>query len=56
MNLKEVIKTQIEKLELHEKIDYINDLRQFIHEYSPFKNEPVDFVRWVKNDMVVAND
>lgn len=39
-----------------EKIDVINEVRSFIHEYSPFKNEPVDFVKWVKSENVVAND
>jgi ParB-like chromosome segregation protein Spo0J len=43
-------------LELHEKIICINSIRETIHSFSPFKNEPVDFVRWVKNDMVYAND
>ena len=38
------------------KIDIINDLRKFIHGFSPFKNEPVDFVKWVKNDIVIANE
>lgn len=37
-------------------VDYINQLREIIHEYSPFKNEPTDFVKWVKNEEVVAND
>ena len=34
----------------------INDLRETIHGFSPFATEPVDFVRWVKNDLVHAND
>ena len=38
------------------KIERINLLREIIHEESPFKNEPVDFVKWVKNKNVVAND
>ena len=38
------------------KVDLINELREAIHELSPFKNEPVDFVKWVVSDMVVAND
>lgn len=54
------IKKQIEKdllnLSLEEKVNYINDLREFIHQHSPFKNEPVDFVKWVVNENVVAND
>lgn len=34
----------------------INSLRRAIHEKSPFKNEPVDFVEWVANETVYAND
>jgi len=34
----------------------INRLREVIHGYSPFAAEPVDFVRWVKNDRVYSND
>lgn len=37
-------------------VEYINELRACIHEISPFKSEPVDFVRWVKNPLVHAND
>lgn len=37
-------------------VQEINDLRSIIHEFSPFKAEPVDFVRWVKNETVYAND
>lgn len=38
------------------KIEAINALRETIHHCSPFKSEPVDFVRWVKNPLVHAND
>ena len=41
---------------IKEKVDIINELRLCIHEMSPFKNEPVDFVKWVANGEVVAND
>ena len=34
----------------------INDLREVIHEKSPFKAQPVDFVRWVPAEGVTAND
>lgn len=37
-------------------VDTINDIRELVHEYSPFKSEPVDFVRWVENTEVSAND
>ena len=41
---------------LDEKVSLLNELRSILHELSPFKNEPVDFVRWVKQESVVAND
>lgn len=41
---------------LDELVLFINDIRETIHSVSPFKNEPVDYVKWVKNDEVVAND
>lgn len=37
-------------------VSAINALRERIHEKSPFRNEPVDMVRWVKSDNVRAND
>lgn len=37
-------------------IKEINALRQIIHERSPFKQEPVDFVKWIASDEVVANE
>lgn len=46
----------IQSLGVDERVDVINDLRQVIHNGSPFKTEPVDFVRWVKSDDVHAND
>jgi ParB-like chromosome segregation protein Spo0J len=56
----ENLKKQIEKLlsteNLSEKVNLINELREFIHEYSPFKNEPVDFVKWIPAENVTAND
>lgn len=39
-----------------ERIEAINEIRTFIHEVSPFKNEPVDLVLWVPADTVQAND
>lgn len=39
-----------------DQVEVINYARQLIHEASPFKDEPVDFVRWVKADFVTAND
>lgn len=54
--VKEFIDQDIATMELDEKVDTINKIREMIHLASPFKNEPVDFVRWVKNEDVVSND
>lgn len=43
-------------LPLAEKVEEINRLRAEIHKHSPFASEPVDFVRWVPNTIVHAND
>lgn len=59
MELVERIKAELEALELMplaERIEAINEIREALHLLSPFRNEPVDFVRWVKSDSVYAND
>lgn len=38
------------------KIDIINRMKVALHEISPFKDEPVDCVLWVKNENVGSND
>lgn len=56
----EKIKSNIEEsfisLNFHEQVDFLNQIREKLHELSPFSEEPVDFVRWVKCDDVVSND
>ena len=56
----ETIKSQIKELlsgkTFDETVNIINELREYLHELSPFKNEPVDLVLWVPCDKVVAND
>lgn len=54
--IKSSISDLLSDLEFNELIESINDLREFIHQLSPFKNEPVDFVKWVVNSNVVSND
>lgn len=39
-----------------DKIGFLNDIRLFLHELSPMKHNPVDYVKWVKVDKLVAND
>lgn len=43
-------------LDMESRVSAINELREAIHKVSPFASEPVDFVRWVKNPLVHAND
>lgn len=53
------MKKQIEKLKklkVEERIKKINEIKLLLHEISPFKNEPVDCVLWVKNEDIQAND
>lgn len=39
-----------------EKIKAINEFRMAIHSVSPFRDEPVDCVLWIKNDHISPND
>lgn len=55
MDLDKVI-AEINGLPLDEKVEAINAIRAKLHEISPFANEPVDFVRWVRLDNVKGND
>lgn len=43
-------------LSLDDRVIAINQIREVLHKISPFANEPVDFVRWVKAEEVQAND
>jgi ParB-like chromosome segregation protein Spo0J len=52
---KYAIQEELSNLKGDALIEKINELRETIHAFSPFKSEPVDFVRWVRNDMVYAN-
>jgi len=45
----------IETLELEQRVEVINQIREAIHNVSPFKTEPTDFIRWVKKETVYAN-
>lgn len=43
-------------LKTDEKVSLINNIRSELAKYSPFNQEPVDCVMWVKSDEVYAND
>jgi len=56
-SIKSFIKNFLESdSSLKNQVDRLNELRELIHDLSPFKNEPVDYVKWVKGGSVVAND
>lgn len=39
-----------------EKIEFLEDIKQYIHQESPLQQQPVNFVRWVDINDVEAND
>lgn len=55
IDFKEILQL-VSELDLEAKIDTINEMKKALHEISPFKNEPVDCVLWVKGQKVVSND
>jgi len=46
----------LQSLPEDQRIEAINALRQAIHENSPFREQPVDCVLWIKQDEITAND
>src|SRR5208337_2847238 len=48
--------SEINSLDLDSKITIINKIKRELHNLSPFKDQPVDCVIWVKNETVEAND
>jgi hypothetical protein len=46
----------IDALPLDQKVDLLNNAREILHGISPFKSEPVDYVKWVLAENVVANE
>lgn len=46
----------IDALPIAEKVEALNQVRERLHAVSPFRDQPVDFVKWVANTSVYAND
>lgn len=55
MNTETIIE-EIKGLPLEEQVKAINELKAALKKVSPFQNEPVDCVQWVKAELVIAND
>jgi len=57
MSLTAELANEIKEIEnLDEKIDTLNFVRGIIHEVSPYKNHPVDYVYWEKSEQIEANE
>jgi ParB-like chromosome segregation protein Spo0J len=55
--LRDSIRTHLtDASDLDTRVARINELRELIAEHSPFADEPVDHVTWVRADSVHAND
>lgn len=50
------IAAALSKLSIDERIDALNEIRKVIATSSPFRNEPVDCVEWVRSETVSGND
>lgn len=48
--------SEIEKMDMPDKVKAINEIKEALKQISPFANEPVDCVQWVKEELVIAND
>lgn len=46
----------LQRLAPDDKIDAINQFRQALHAESPFKDQPIDCVLWVKEEQISPND
>ena len=46
----------LQSLTEEDRINAINAFRQAIHKNSPFREQPIDCVLWVKQDAITAND
>ena len=54
--LQQIIADEIAAAPLDEAVEALNTTRELLHAASPFRDEPVDLVRWVPVDVVHAND
>lgn len=56
LDMADQIVAQLDGMEIAQKVKSLNAVRERLHKVSPFKTEPVDFVKWVVNSDVHAND
>ncbi|HCU0230867.1 TPA: ParB-like nuclease domain-containing protein [Proteus mirabilis] len=51
-----VLKDYLVKLNNEQKIEALNKIKLSLHQISPFNNEPIDCVLWIKRQQIIAND
>ena len=51
-----ILISKIDLSNLEQTVEALNYIRSELHKISPFKDEPVDYVEWVSNNRVGAND
>lgn len=59
MDLEECVQSIVQELsamDTSDRVAALNYVREQLHAISPFRDEPVDFVKWVPADFVEAND
>ncbi|HBP5567465.1 MULTISPECIES: IbrB-like domain-containing protein [Pseudomonas aeruginosa group] len=52
----EALFRELDDLPLAERIETLNRLRGLLHAHSPFADQPVDCVQWVRAEQVAGND
>ena len=57
LELTQALAAEIAAIEtVDEKIDTLNEVRRLLHEVSPMKAHPVDWVCWERSENVEANE
>lgn len=54
--IQSLIDAHLSHPDLAVRVERLNELRKQISKHSPFRDEPVDFVEWVPQEQVTAND
>lgn len=50
------IVSKLSGMSLDDQVEWLNKVRKRLHEASPFKNEPIDYVTWVPSESVRSNE
>jgi ParB-like chromosome segregation protein Spo0J len=56
LTLRTLIGNLLSTGDLESRVENLNLIRGIVSEFSPFRSEPVDFVRWIPAESVHAND